>query len=269
MKDKLKKLSLRYATVLQKLKCEIAEGKSVRLSLKRCEMYYHNLTEESTRANESLKFLSQRILSTQEEERRQISHELHEKIAQSLSGINVHLSALKKDAEVNPRTLRGSIARTQRLVTGSIKTVHRFARDLRPTLLDDFGLLFALNSYIKDFAKRTYIPVHTQFFRGVEKLDSNKRTVLYRIVQSALTNVAQHAQASLVQVIIKKMENSVRMEIHDNGKSFSVRRELFSRKARRVGLLSMRERLEMVGGSFDVESNPEHGTTIRAEIPFK
>ena len=146
--------------------------------------------------------------------------------------------------------------------------VHRFARELRPPLLDDLGLTPALHSYVKSFTKQTRIPIHVTAFAAVEQLDSDKRTVLYRIAQEALANVAKHAEASLVEVSIQRLQKVVRMEIHDNGKSFQVQRVLFAKRITRLGLLGMRERAEMVGGSFTVESSPGKGTTIRTEIPF-
>ena len=148
--------------------------------------------------------------------------------------------------------------------------VHQFAGQLRPPALDDLGLIPALHSYMKDFAKRTGLPIRfTSFTRGrIEQLDSDKRTVLYRVAQEALTNVARHAQASLVKVSIQKLRGVIRMEIKDNGKSFEVQGVLSAKRNKGLGLLGMRERVEMVGGRFAVESAPGKGTTIRAEIPF-
>jgi len=149
-----------------------------------------------------------------------------------------------------------------------VNIVHRFARDLRPTLLDDLGLIPALHSYMKVFTKRTGVPVHFKVFPGVERLNSVKRTVLYRVAQAALTNVAQHAQANLVDVDIQKNHRFIHMQIKDNGKSFHVERVLFAKKNKRLGLLGMSERVEMVGGSFKVESVKGTGTTIGAHIPL-
>jgi signal transduction histidine kinase len=92
--------------------------------------------------------------------------------------------------------------------------------------------------------------------------------VLFRVTQAALVNVSQHAQAAHVKVNIRKLPAAVCLEIHDDGKSFEVERVLFSKKNKRLGLIGMRERVEMVGGSFSVESAPGTGTTIQARIPF-
>ncbi|HTL46930.1 MAG TPA: sensor histidine kinase [Verrucomicrobiae bacterium] len=223
---------------------------------------------ESREMQKRLRRLSHQILLAQEEERRQISRELHDEIAQTLAGINVHLGGLKKEAATNTKGLKKKIVHTQRLVENSVNIVHRFARELRPTILDDLGLIPALTSYIKDFTKRTRIPVRFTVFRGVERLSGSKRTMLYRVAQSALTNVAQHAKASKASLSILKLRNSIRMEIKDNGKSFRVDRVLFAKRHKRLGVIGMRERVEMVNGSFTIESTAGKGTLVRVEIPF-
>ena len=102
----------------------------------------------------------------------------------------------------------------------------------------------------------------------IERLDTVTRTVLYRVAQEALTNAGRHARASRVDVSIQKLPRAVGLTIQDNGKSFQVERVLHAKRNKRLGLLGMRERVEMVGGSLRVESTPGQGTTIRAEIPF-
>jgi signal transduction histidine kinase len=224
--------------------------------------------ERSRIMQDQLRDLSRQVLMAQEEERKRISRDLHDVIAQTLTGINIRLDLLKKEALLNPKSLDLKIASAQRLVEESLDIVHQFARKLRPTVLDDLGLIPALHSYMKDFTERTGIHIHLTVFAAVEKLESTKRTVLYRVAQAALTNVAQHAKATCVEVNIKKRANAVCMEIHDNGKSFKVERVLFSKTNKRLGLIGMRERVEMVGGSFGIESAPGMGTTLRARIPF-
>lgn len=150
----------------------------------------------------------------------------------------------------------------------SVDIVHQFARELRPAVLDDLGLIPALHSFVKIFSKRTRILVHLKAFAEVEQLAIAKRTVLFRVAQEALTNVARHAQASRVEVSIQKLPDSVCMKIKDDGKSFQVDRVLHRKGSKRLGLLGMRERLEMVGGHFGVESVQGQGTTVIAQIPL-
>jgi signal transduction histidine kinase len=254
------------------LENEIAQRKAMEAALKKSEQHYSRLLTQSDRLQEQLRQLSRQILSTQEEERREISRELHDVIAQTLTGINVRLAALKKDAALNTKGLDRNITRTQRLVEKSVSIVHQFARELRPAVLDDLGLIPALHSFVKTFSRRTKLHVRLKIFAGVEHLDDNKdnkkRTVLYRIAQESLNNVARHAKAGRVELIILKIPHAVRMEIKDDGKSFAVERVLHAKGNKQLGLLGMRERIEMVGGTFCVESEPGQGTTVRVEIPF-
>src|SRR5665213_1167031 len=250
------------------LKQEIAQRKAVEAALKKSEHHYSQLLEKSQQLQEQLRQLSRQILSAQEEERKEISRELHDVIAQTLTGINVRLAALKKQAAINTNGLDRYIVSTQRLVEKSVDIVHEFARELRPAVLDDLGLIPALHSFVKIFSKRTRLGVHLKAFAGVEQLDIAKRTVLFRVAQEALTNVDRHAQARRVEVDIWKLDDGIGMKIKDDGKSFSVERQLRAKGGKRLGLLGMRERVEMVGGTFCVESAPGQGTAIQVEIPF-
>jgi signal transduction histidine kinase len=250
------------------LELEIVQRKMVEEALKKSEHHYSQLLEQSDRLQQKLRQLSRQILSAQEEERKEISRELHDVIAQTLTSINVRLAALKKEAAVNTKGLDRNIAKTQRLVEKSVDIVHRFARELRPAVLDDLGLIPALHSFMKNFTVRTGVRASLTAFADVEQLDTAKRTVLYRVAQEALTNVARHAQASRVEVSLQKLGNSGCMKIKDNGKSFQVERALNINGSKRLGLLGMRERVEMVGGSFAIESGSGKGTTVQANIPF-
>lgn len=180
----------------------------------------------------------------------------------------MELAALSRAASLGIRALKAKIASTQRLVEKSVSAVHQFARELRPAVLDDLGLIPAIHSYIKIVAARKKLKIRLTAFAGVEALDSARRTVLYRVAQEAITNVARHAQASVVTMSIIGIPGAVRMEVHDNGKSFQVPQTLSAKTNKRLGLLGMRERVEMVGGTLFIASSPGEGTTVRAEIPF-
>jgi two-component system, NarL family, sensor histidine kinase DegS len=138
----------------------------------------------------------------------------------------------------------------------------------RPAVLDDLGLIPALHAYSKNLAARKKIKIHLTAFSGVEALGGAKRTVLFRVAQEALTNVARHAHATEVRMSIAEIAGSIRMEIGDNGKAFDVAKTFRAKNPKRLGLVGMKERVEMVGGRFAVESAAGQGTTVRAEIPF-
>jgi signal transduction histidine kinase len=264
----LRQRSADLATSHQQLKQEIAQRKSAEEALKKSEQHYGQLLKQSRHMQEQLRLLSHQLLLAQEEERKRISRELHDVIAQTLTGINTRLATLKKEASLNTRGIERNIARTQQLVEHSVKIVHRFARELRPTVLDDLGLIPALHAFMKHFKAQTGIRVSLSAFAAVEQVNSVKRTVLYRVAQEALTNVARHAQASQAEVRIQNLDGAVCMKIRDNGKGFQEERVLRTKRSNRLGLLGMRERLEMVGGNFAVKSALGKGTTVLAQVPL-
>lgn len=250
------------------LKREILQRKQVETSLRTSERTAGALLEKSRRMQEELRELSRRLLSVQEEERKNISRELHDVIAQTLTGINVRLATLKCQTASNSDDLHKKIAITQRLVEKSVDIVHRFARDLRPTVLDDLGLVPALKSYIRSFTAESAIPVAFTAYAKIEQLDSARRTVLFRIAQEALTNIARHSRARHARVSIRHVKGAVRLVIADDGRGFRIDGAAVARSSKRLGLLGMRERAEMVGGTFCVESAPGKHTTIRVDIPY-
>jgi signal transduction histidine kinase len=262
----------RHASALargnRRLEREVAQRKAGATLIHEAKERYRKLFLESQVMQKKLRSLTHQIISAQEAERREISRELHDDVVQTLVGINVELSALGKGASVGLRALKTKIARTQRLVTNSVNAVHRFARELRPAVLDDLGLIPALNAYSKSLAERKNLKIHLSAFAGVEALGNAKRTVLFRVAQEALTNVARHAQATEVSMKIREIKGSIRMEVSDNGRSFPVDKTLTANSRNRLGLVGMRERVEMVGGLLTIISVQGKGTTVRAEIPF-
>lgn len=256
------------AASVDELKQEIEQRTAVEESLRVSQQTSSALLKHSRLLQDELRQLSRQLLSVQEEERKRISRELHDVIAQTLTGINVRLAALKTESTVDIKDLQKKITSTQRLVEKSVDIVHRFARELRPSVLDDLGLIPALESFMKEFMEKTGVRVSLKAFADIEMLDSIKRTVLYRIAQEALTNVARHAHANHVAVCFQDQSGVIRMEITDDGQGFAVDGTSKAKtKNNRLGLLGMRERVEMVGGTFCVESAPGKGTTVRIEVP--
>jgi signal transduction histidine kinase len=271
LKTKAETLQLRAQALAdsnRELKREVSRRKAREAAIKRAKERYYRLFIQSQLTQKKLRHLARQILTAQEDERREISRELHDEVVQTLVGINVELAALGKGASKGVRALKAKIAHTQRLVGKSVSAVHEFARELRPAALDDLGLIPALQAFMKTVAKRKSMKIRLSAFAEIEKLEIVDRTVLYRVAQEALTNVRKHAEASLVRVNITKNAGGVCLEIHDNGKSFEVPQSASVRNNSRLGLLRMRERVEMVGGTLAIESAPGHGTTVRAQLPF-
>ncbi len=250
------------------LENEISRRRTVEKSLRQSRQIQTLLLKESKRMEEELRLLSHQILHTQEEERKRISQNLHDEIAQTLVAINVHLATLARRATSNPSAIAGEIVETQKMVERSVESVHRFAMGLRPTQLDDLGLIPALQGYINEFQTRTKIPILLTVARDLKPLGDMRSVALYRIAQAALTNVANHAEASRIKVDVRQTQRSLSMTIHDDGKSFDALKALSSTKIKRLGLIGMRERVEMVGGKFKIASSPGKGTTIRVTVPL-
>ncbi len=189
-------------------------------------------------------------------------------VAQTLVGINVRLDALTQRDSGAPPALLQKVARTHKLVEQSVETIHRFARELRPTMLDDLGLIPALRAYLKKFMDDTGIRASFKVFAGIEQASCPVRTTLFRVAQEALTNVSRHARASLVSVSIEKSGRSIRMKITDDGQGFNMDNPFSPGKNNGLGLLGMRERVEMIGGNFRVDSTIGRFTTVHVNIPL-
>lgn len=252
----------------RKANLEIARRRVVETSLRKSEKIQSTLLAESQRLHTQLRHLTRDIINTQEAERKKISRELHDDVMQTLVGINAALGALGKRAKIDPANLRRNIAQTHKLVKTALLTVHRFARDLRPSVLDDFGLIPALQAYSKELGARKKIRIRLTTPAELPALDNTKQTVLFRVAQEALANVVRHARATRVELRVAKVADAVRIEVQDNGKSFQVRTTLAPGKNKRLGLLGMRERVEMVGGKLTITSNRQEGTLVQAEIPI-
>jgi signal transduction histidine kinase len=243
-------------------RCELLKA-----ALAASEDRHETLLARSRLIEERLRQLSRRLLSAQEEERLRISRDLHDAVGQALTGINVGLATLRNEALTDSKEITESIAMTQRLVERSMETVHEFARELRPTLLDDLGLIPALRSHANAFSQRNGLRLRFAAAPVADQMDADRRTALFRVAQEALNNVARHAQAHEVRVSLRRVRAGVRLKIKDDGRSFDVARMERSTKNRHLGLLGMQERMEMVGGTLSIKSVPGRGTTILADAP--
>lgn len=223
---------------------------------------------ERKQAEEALKNLSGQILDAQEKERERVSRELHDEIGQSLTAVSVTLATLRNHGAAKSERFARTIANTQHLLEGTMEAVHRFARELRPAMLDELGLLPALRSHVKSFSERTGLRVHLYTDPAAEKLSGEQKIAVFRIAQESLTNVAKHARASRVKVSLYRAGNGISMEIADNGKSFRAGPENIAKQKQRLGLLGMQERVRLVNGLFSIRPKPGKGTTVRVVIPF-
>jgi len=227
-------------------------------------------TEEELRASRGqLRALAGRLQAVREEERTQIAREIHDELGGALTGLKIDVSMLTRDAlKIENETVRTSLSACMvsmiKSIDSTMQSVRRIAMELRPGVLDDLGLVAALEWQLKDFEKRTGI--RCEFFPPAEKisLDADLSTALFRIFQEALTNVARHSGAMEVCVHLSADADSSTLEVEDNGKGIEKKKALSSKS---LGLLGMRERAQMFGGRITVTGTPGRGTTVVVEIP--
>jgi PAS domain S-box-containing protein len=238
-------------------------------ALRQSEEHYRQLYHEAQIMQEKLRDLSNQVLQVQEEERKRISRELHDQVGQSLTAISVTLAALQNNGAAKAGHFLRTVAGAQRLLAGTMDTVHRFARELRPAMLDELGLLPALRSHVKIFSERTGLRVRLLADPVAEQLDGDRKTAVFRVAQESLTNVAKHARASRVNISLRRDRQGICLEIADNGRSFRADPETAARQKQRLGLLGMQERVRLVNGQFSIEPLAGRGTTVRVTIPFQ
>lgn len=214
-----------------------------------------------------LKRIAHMAIHTQEAERLRISHDLHDQVIQALLGINIHIATLGKIRETSDPDFDRQMAHIQQLVQQSVEAVHSYARELRPMQLEDLGFIQAMKTYLNKFLADTGIRVGFTVFAGIEKLDGIQLTTLHRVAQESLTNVVRHAKADTVQIRIQKLRNRIRMTIKDNGEGFDVLAITKGKKSQCLGVAGMRERMEMIDGTFDIRSVKGGGTTVTAQVP--
>jgi two-component system sensor histidine kinase DegS len=248
---------------------EITGRRRSEKALRESQDHYRLLFRGASVMEENLRDLSNQILHVQEAERKRISRELHDEVGQALTALGTDLGMLQQNGAVDGDRLKRKISDMHTLLGQIIEWVHRFARELRPALLDELGLLPALRSYLKGFAERTGLRVHFKASPEVEALDDEQKTALFRVCQESLTNVARHAQATRVTATLRQLGNGVRMQISDDGKAFCVERQLSGKGKKRLGLLGMQERVRLVNGRFAIKSVPGKGTTVAIDIPFQ
>ncbi len=218
---------------------------------------------EISNARAELQQLSARLLAAQEEERRSISRELHDEIGQALTGALVEMANLSTSIRARDlERVAAEAAEIKRQIEGSIRVVRNMALLLRPSMLDDLGLLPALEWQAREVGKRNNLWIHVDAEQVSDQLPEEHKTCIYRIVQEALHNIVQHAGAHSVSVTVRQNPESLDLAIHDDGKGFDPRRQ------RGMGLLGMEERVGHLGGTFTVESRPGEGTTLRVKLPL-
>jgi len=210
------------------------------------------------------------IINAQEEERKRVARELHDETSQILTSLLISLAILEES--ITSQQARDRIAETRQLAHQTLRAIRNLSLDLRPSALDDLGLLPALRWYIKEYQQKFSIEVDFQASGFKERLPAELETVLYRIVQEALTNVARHAHAHKVTVRLEENEHEIHATISDDGHGFD------AEKAQKMpgagqehgwGLVGMHERASLLDGNLTITSRPGQGTRIHVSIPLR
>jgi signal transduction histidine kinase len=224
------------------------------------ERQTRNRYVELVRSKDELERLSSRLVDAQETERRSISRELHDEIGQSLGALLVDISRLSSNAE-RPET-KSELERMRALAERTLGGVRDMALLLRPSMLDDLGLIAALEWQAREISRRSQMEVAVESEDVKEDLPDEVRVCIYRLVQEALNNAVRHAGAKNAKVTVEQSAVGIEVKVADNGRGFDPAR------TRGLGLLGMEERVKRLGGGFSVESKPGQGTTIHALLPF-
>lgn len=216
--------------------------------------------------DEATRLRASQIINAQEQERKRIARELHDETSQMLTSLLISLAILEKSVTTQQASDR--IADTRKLAHQTLRAIRNLSIDLRPSALDDLGLLPALRWYLKEYQQKCAIEVEFNESGFHERLPAEMETVLYRIVQEALTNTARHSNARKVVITMKEDREAVYATITDDGQGFDVEAIRKSPDQERgLGLVGMNERAVLLDGTLDIHSSTGHGTSIKVRIP--
>jgi two-component system sensor histidine kinase DegS len=225
------------------------------------------VTQEK-RMQENLLYYLQEITRTQEAERKRIARELHDDTAQLLGSLSRQLdNFIRKKHSLAPNEVL-FLKDLQAQLNRGVQSVHRFIQDLRPSLLDDLGLIPALRSLMKDLQEYDGIDTSLNVLGAERRFSSEVESLLFRIVQEALNNIRRHAHASEAQVVIEVAGNKVKVTISDNGQGFELPGRVDDLpRIGKLGLAGMQERARLLGGTLEVKSTLGEGATLVVEVP--
>lgn len=227
----------------------------------------NGMLEGMERYRDQVQELSSHAITAQEEERKRISRELHDQTAQSLTSILVMLRLIEQNGQHD--TIRAQLAELRELTANAIDEIGKLAMDLRPSTLDDLGLKAAVEWYARDYSEKMAANVEYEAIGFENRLPATVEVVIYRIVQEAFTNITKHAKADQVSVRLEQRAGSVLVTVSDNGVGFNTREVLEAGDRRSLGLFGMQERLALVQGKMQINSEVGQGTVLSIEIPLE
>jgi signal transduction histidine kinase len=229
----------------------------------RLEARAHAQYREVVAARRQLEQLSARLVQAQENERRVLSRELHDEVGQALSAVLVELRNLSAESAIqSDAQSRGHVETVKSLVENSVRVVRNMALLLRPSMLDDLGLIPALRWQAREVSKQTSMEVSVAAELASDDLPDEYKTCIYRVVQEALHNCSRHARAARVHVRVQQEPSRLSLSIQDDGQGFDVR------QTKGLGLLGIEERVARLGGKCEIHSALGSGTIVAIELPF-
>jgi len=224
------------------------------------------LYAELTERENQLRRLVEKLITAQEEERRRVAHDVHDGLAQTAAAAHQHLQVFARHNPPDSASGQEDLDEALELVRDVVGEAREVIHDLRPTVLDDFGLAAAVRLQVQTLQSEG-LEVGLEEALGDERLPPELETTLFRISQEALTNVRKHARASTAHVVLERSGRAVRLMVRDKGRGFRPDEATRSNgSGERVGLSGMRERLSLLGGRFELQSEPGSGTTVTAEV---
>jgi signal transduction histidine kinase len=228
----------------------------------RLEQELERRYREGVETRQELQHLSARLVMAQEEERRTISRELHDEVGQSLSALLMEAGNAAAQVPPDSAEIRRHVDSIKKLAEASVNVIRNMTLLLRPSMLDDFGLVPALEWQAREVSKRTGLRVQVSADDGAGDLPDAHKTCIYRVVQEALHNCARHSQARSVKVVVEQEPEKIVLSVEDDGRGFDANR------VRGLGLVGMAERVTHLGGVFAVRSQPGSGTKVAVELPL-
>lgn len=218
---------------------------------------------ERVRAQQELATFAAQASAIREQEKSRVARELHDELAQSLTALKMDAMWLKEHLQSDPAAAGAKLDAMLAMLDASVASTRRIAADLRPLVLDDLGLVPAIEWLVQNFTQRTGIACTLDAAEDIELREPHASAV-FRMVQESLVNVAKHAKATRVSVVVLRSRGAIRLEVHDDGVGFDT---AAPRKAGSLGLAGLRERAQLAQGTVDIESRPGAGTRVRAHIP--
>lgn len=209
------------------------------------------------------------IIRAQEEERRRVAREIHDGPAQLLANVVLRVDLCQRLLDVDSSRIRAELEQLKELVRQSLKDVRQVIFDLRPMALDDLGLIPALRTFLKGFEEKAGMAVQATFLGDERRLEPSLEIAVFRLVQEATNNAARHSKAAQVWVRVEVGTGSIRAMVRDDGRGFDLQAALKDRESGRFGLVSMRERVELLEGQLDIVTAPGQGTRIDVAIPIQ